>query len=356
MRFGFRIFLLFTTNRNKKMLTLGVETSCDETSVAIVEDGIRALSNVILSQKEHSRFGGVVPEVASRSHVRAINPIFKEALDKAGCAIDDIDLVSATYGPGLVGCLLVGLSFAKGLAQGAGCKFVAVNHLEGHIASNFLTHTIANKPHIALIISGGHTALIHFRSFGRYELLGKTRDDAAGEAFDKVAKLIGLGYPGGAKIDKLSGSGDSKAFDFPRPMLKESSYEFSFSGLKTAVARSWKNLDDKTKAENLADVAASFQEAVVDVLSVKALRAVEISGVEALAVSGGVAANTRLRDVLREKCEKENIDLYFPETEFCTDNAAMIASAGYFRYQEFGETPFEIDARPSLSVSDSLGG
>ena len=338
------------------MLTLGVETSCDETSVAIVDEGVRALSNIILSQDEHSRFGGVVPEVASRAHVRTINPIFREALDKAGCKIDDIDLVSATYGPGLVGCLLVGLSFAKGVAQGLGCKFVAVNHLEGHIASNFLTRAISNKPHIALIISGGHTALIHFRSFGQYELLGKTRDDAAGEAFDKVAKLLGLGYPGGARIDKLSRNGDSGAFSFPRPMLRKSSYEFSFSGLKTAVARSLKDMDNKSRAKNLEDIAASFQEAVVDVLSSKALRAVEISGVRTLAVSGGVAANTRLRDVLKEKCDKGKIELYFPEPEFCTDNAAMIASAGFFRYREFGESPFEIDARPSLSISDSLSG
>jgi len=265
-------------------------------------------------------------------------------------------LVSATYGPGLVGCLLLGLSFAKGLAQGLGCEFVAVNHLEGHIASNFLTHSISNKPHIALIISGGHTMLIHFRSFGRYELLGKTRDDAAGEAFDKVAKLLGLGYPGGARIDRISKGGNSNAFNFPRPMLKGPSHEFSFSGLKTAVARNWKDLDAKARTENLADVAASFQEAVVDVLSSKALRAVEISGVRTLAVSGGVAANTRLRDVLSEKCESENIDLHFPDAEFCTDNAAMVATAGYFRYRKFGESPFEIDAKPSLSVSDSLSG
>ena len=331
------------------MLTLGIETSCDETSVAVVRDGREILSNVILSQTVHTRFGGVIPEVASREHVKAIVPIYQEALEAASVTLDDIDLIAATIGPGLVGPLLVGLTFAKGLAFARHLPFVPVNHLEGHLTANLLEHADLDAHHITLIISGGHTMLVEVKSFGEYELLGQTRDDAAGEAFDKVAKLMGLGYPGGAALDNLAKDGDPKFYRFPRPVKKQE-YQFSFSGLKTAVALYLKKLDDAAFEATKADIAASFQEAVVDVLVHKAVRAVKEKGVRHLTISGGVAANSRLRKLMQEALEKIGGRLFYPSIELCTDNAAMIAAAGYYNFEKQGPGELIANAIPNLRL------
>jgi len=331
------------------MLTLGIETSCDETSAAVVRAGRDILSNVILSQAVHTRFGGVIPEVASREHVKAIVPIYQQALEEAGVTITDIKLVAATMGPGLVGPLLVGLSFAKGLAYARNVPFVPVNHLEGHLAANVLEHQDLDKHHLTLIVSGGHTMLVEVKSFGEYLLLGRTRDDAAGEAFDKVAKLMGLGYPGGAALDKLASTGNPRYFRFPRAVMKDD-FQFSYSGLKTAVALYLKKLDPNELAERKADIAASFQEAVVDVLTVKTLRAMEATGVRHVTVSGGVAANSRLRLRLREEVEARGGRLYYPSLALCTDNAAMIAAAGFYNFEKHGPGELIANAIPNLKL------
>ena len=331
-------------------ITLGIETSCDETSVAVVKDGTTTLSNVILSQAEHSLFGGVVPEIASRKHVNAIGPIYQRALDDAGVSLKDIDLIAATRGPGLIGCLLVGLNFARGLALGSGKSFVAVNHLEGHIAANFLTYPELDAHHLTLLISGGHTLLVESKAFGDYQVLGQTRDDAVGEAFDKVAKLVGLGYPGGARIDALAQKGNPQAVKFPRPMSRSGDFDFSFSGLKTAVALHWSSLSAKEREENLADVVASFQEAAVDILAQKTINAAETVQVNTVTLSGGVAANSRLRHLLTEKLEIRGIRFLYPGPDLCTDNAAMIAAAGYFQFCKFGPSSFSVDSDPSLRL------
>ncbi len=331
------------------MLTLGIETSCDETSVAVVRDGREILSNVILSQTVHTRFGGVIPEVASREHVKAIVPIFQEALDGASVTLDDIDLVAATMGPGLVGPLLVGLTFAKGLAFARKLPFVPVNHLEGHLAANLLEHADLDTHHLTLIVSGGHTMLVEVKSFGEYELLGRTRDDAAGEAFDKVAKLMGLGYPGGAALDRLAKDGDPKFHRFPRPVKKQG-YQFSFSGLKTAVALYLQKLSEAEFEANKANIAASFQEAVVDVLVTKAVRAIKEKEIRHLTISGGVAANSRLRESMQTELRKVGGRLFYPSIELCTDNGAMIAAAGYYNFEKHGPGELIANAIPNLRL------
>ncbi len=331
-------------------LTLGIESSCDETAVAIVEDGSRVRSNIILSQAEHSVFGGVVPEIASRKHVVSIGPIFKRSLSEAGLELSEIDLIAATRGPGLIGCLLVGLNFARGLSLATGKPLVAVNHLEGHIAANSLACVDLDSHHLTLLISGGHTLLVEVRGTGDYHVLGETRDDAVGEAFDKVAKLVGLGYPGGAKIDQLAKSGNPKAIRFPRPMRHSGDYDFSYSGLKTAVALHWNSLSDTQKQSDIADVVASFQEAAVDILAQKTIDAAEELNISAVTLAGGVAANSRLRTLLAEKLEKRGIKFYFPQLDLCTDNAAMIAAAGYFQYRLRGASKMDIDSQPALRL------
>jgi len=248
------------------MLVLGIESSCDETSVAIIKDGREVLANVILSQDEHTKFGGVVPEVASRTHLKTIVPIYEEALEKSSVKLSEIDLIAATMGPGLVGPLLVGLTFAKGLAYAHSIPFVGVNHIEGHLSANYITHKDIDERHLSLIVSGGHTMLLEVKSFGEYEMLGNTKDDAAGEAYDKVAKIMGLGYPGGAALDKLANQGDPKYMKFPRAMMHDKSYMFSYSGLKTAVSLHIKSLTDDEFQQNIANIAASFQEAAIEVL------------------------------------------------------------------------------------------
>jgi N6-L-threonylcarbamoyladenine synthase len=326
--------------------TLGIETSCDETSVAVLRDGREILSNIVYSQAHlHEKYGGVVPEVASRNHIKKLPFAVKEALDQAGLDFSDISLVGATYGPGLVGPLLVGLSYAKAVAYALNKPFVGVNHLEGHIFAHYLENPDAPPPFVALIVSGGHTLLVEVRAYGEYEILGETRDDAAGEAFDKVGKLLGLGYPAGAALDKLARQGNPKALALPRPMLDSDSLEFSFAGLKTAVVY---YLRDHADA-NRADVAASFQEAVVDVLVEKTLRAARQRNIKRVIVVGGVAANSRLRERL---LSQKNLQVFFPKMELCTDNAAMIAACAYFRHTQLGQSdPFDLAPQPGVNLT-----
>jgi len=333
------------------MLVLGIETSCDETSVAVVRDGSEILSNIILSQTVHTRFGGVIPEVASREHLKTIVPIYQEALDEASVTLDDIDIIVATQGPGLVGPLLIGLTFAKGLALASGKQFVPVNHIEGHLTANILEHPELDKHHLTLIVSGGHTMLVEVKSFAEYELLGQTKDDAAGEAFDKIAKEMGLGYPGGAALDKLAAKGNPKFHRFPRAIIKEG-YQFSYSGLKTSVSMYLEKLTPEEREAQLADIAASFQEAVVDVLVSKTIRAAIDKNIKDVTISGGVAANSRLRTAMKEQLEKENKRLFFPSLLLCTDNAAMIAAAGYYRAEKYGPGELVANAIPYLKLVD----
>ncbi len=330
------------------VLTLGIETSCDETSVAVVEDGSVIRSNIIYSQLDHSKYGGVVPEIAGRAHLKKIVPVYSQALAEAEVSLDSIDLIAATMGPGLVGALLIGLTFGKGLAFAVGKPFVGVNHMEGHIAANLLLYPTLDQHHLTLIVSGGHTMLVEVEKFGKYKVLGRTIDDAAGEAFDKVAKLLDLGYPGGAHLNKLADDGDPDYVKFPRPMLKDGDHRFSFSGLKTAVAVFLKKLSADEYQRHRADIAASFQEAVVDVLVSKTIKAARERYITDVSLSGGVAANTRLRHVLQDRLSCENKRLFFPTAELCTDNAAMIAAAGYYMFQQEGPGEFVVDAIPYL--------
>jgi N6-L-threonylcarbamoyladenine synthase len=332
------------------MITLGIETSCDETSAAVVKDSDRILSNVILSQLIHKGYGGVVPELAGREHLKAIVTVYNEALETAGVKPGNLDLIAATYGPGLVGPLLVGLNFGKGLAFGYGKPFVAVNHLEGHIASNFLVHPDLPEKHITLIISGGHTSLVLVDGFGAYTVLGQTKDDAVGEAYDKVAKLLGLGYPGGEQIDRLGKIGDRKYFRFPRGVIREESYDFSYSGLKTAVALHVRDLSERELEERRAGIAASFQEAALEVLVVKTVRAVEEFGINAVTLSGGVASNSRLKELMQEHLSKVKARFFCPPPELCTDNAAMIGAAGYRRFKIDGTSDLNANAVPYLKL------
>jgi N6-L-threonylcarbamoyladenine synthase len=333
------------------MITLGIETSCDETSVALLQDDNAILSNIILSQDVHRGFGGVVPEVASREHLKAIITIYQAALEESGVSQSDIGLIAATYGPGLVGALLVGLNFGKGLAYGRNIPFVAVNHLEGHIASNFLMHPELPEKHLTLIISGGHTSLVLVNRFGDYKILGQTKDDAVGEAYDKVAKILGLGYPGGVEIDHLAKSGDKKYFKFPRGIIKEDSYNFSYSGLKTAVALHIASLSPEELDKHKADISASFQEAAVEVLVNKTVKAVKNLDIPVVTLSGGVASNSRLKEMMGLELDKIGARFFFPPPRLCTDNAAMIAAAGYRRYRLDGVSDLSINAVPYLKLA-----
>jgi len=320
------------------MHILGIETSCDETAAALVRDGTSILSSVVSSQVEvHRRYGGVVPELASRKHLEAIVPVVDEAMKGAGLSVAQIDAVAATRGPGLVGALLVGFSFAKSLAYAAEIPWVGVNHLEGHINSVFLESDPPAFPFVALLASGGHTSLYHVTDHITIELMGQTRDDAAGEAFDKVAKLLDLGYPGGGIIDRLSKLGDPDKIKFPRPYLDKAGFDFSFSGIKTAVNRYAMNCRRDDLSGRIPDIAAGFQEAVLEVLIYKAIRAAEAKGCKHLALVGGVAANSRLRDQLKADAGRRGIKVHVPSIHLCGDNAAMIAAAGY-HYLEAGYT------------------
>jgi len=332
-------------------LVLGIESSCDETAAAVVEDGRLIRSNVIASQIDlHRKFGGVVPEIASRHHVEAILPAIDTALAEAGVTLDDVDGIAATYGPGLVGSLLVGLTAAKALAFAKGIPFIGVNHIEGHIYANFLEHADAEPPLVCLTVSGGHTELFYMPEFGRYTVLGRTRDDAAGEAIDKVGRLLGLPYPAGPDLDRLARNGDPQRFDLPRGLAEEDSLDFSFSGVKTAAMNRLNQLRQAGEEVPRADFAASLQEAVVDVLVEKSLRAAVAKGVKTLFLSGGVAANSRLRERMTREAASLGIRVYAPSLQLCTDNAAMIASAGYYRLQRGERSPFSLNADPSLRL------
>ncbi|MBK9179575.1 MAG: tRNA (adenosine(37)-N6)-threonylcarbamoyltransferase complex transferase subunit TsaD [Acidimicrobiales bacterium] len=325
---------------------LGIETSCDETAAAVVRGPATVLSSVVSSQVDlHARFGGVVPEIASRAHVELLTPVIAEALVEAGVADGGIDAVAATIGPGLIGSLLVGVSAAKALALVWDVPFVGVNHLEAHLVASFLEEPDLELPLVVLLVSGGHTLLVHMEDHGRYRLLGGTVDDAAGEAFDKVARYLGLGYPGGPAIDRVALEGDPAAIAFPRAMLDES-YDFSFSGLKTAVVNHVRAHPDVATA----DVAASFQQAVVDVLVAKARRAVREVGAAGLCLGGGVAANTALRTQVLDACDADGIRCFLPSRALCTDNAAMIAAAGWWRLRLDGPTPLDVGADPNLAL------
>jgi N6-L-threonylcarbamoyladenine synthase len=320
------------------MLVLGIETSCDETAAALVADGKTILSSSISTQLDLLRkYGGVVPEIAARRHTELIGYVIKEALDVAGKTLDDVEAVAVTARQGLVGCLMVGVAAAKTICYVKNLPLVGVHHIEGHIFANLLSHPDLPFPHVCLTVSGGHNMLLYVPRPCRYEVLGVTLDDAAGEAFDKIAKFLGLDFPGGPVIDKLAHQGNPKAFRFPRPMMASKSFDFSFSGLKTAVVNMFKDRIARREALPLADIAASFQEAVVDVLVAKTMRAAEEKNIVAVSVTGGVSANSRLRQVFDETCRKKGIVVFFPKLSLCTDNAAMIAAAGYAKIVR-GET------------------
>ncbi|HLB61499.1 MAG TPA: tRNA (adenosine(37)-N6)-threonylcarbamoyltransferase complex transferase subunit TsaD [Actinomycetota bacterium] len=334
------------------MKVLGIETSCDETGVAVVEDGRTVLSNLISSQIDlHERYGGVVPEVAARAHVQALNPLLEEALERAGCRIADLDGVAVTVGPGLVGALLVGVAAAKAIALATGVDLIGVNHLEGHVYANFLEHGAPVPPYVCLIVSGGHTMLVHMAEEHRYEVLGQTLDDAAGEAFDKVARLIGLGFPGGPALDRLAREGDPNAIPFPRAMADSGDYDFSLSGLKTAVIRHVKAERAAGREVDAANLAASFQEAVVDVQVKKTLDAARERGAPIILLGGGVVANTRLRERIEADAALAGLRVLFPSPDLCTDNGAMIAAAGWSRLVRGERSDLEIGADANLRLA-----
>jgi len=338
------------------MIVLGIETSCDETSVAVLRQGSVA-SNLISSQLVHREFGGVVPELASRAHQRLIIPVVRSALREAGVTLRELDGIAATQGPGLVGALLVGLNFGKSLAYALEKPFVGVNHMEGHLYSPFLSEEPPTFPFLSLIVSGGHTMLTHVRAPGQHQLLGETRDDAAGEAFDKVAKMLGLGYPGGPIIDRLAASGNPGAIRFPRGLLHEPTLDFSFSGVKTAVLyylrqRGWGSGQHVGPGDaHLADVCASFQAAVVDVLVEKTIRAARTLGVKCVTLAGGVAANSMLRQHLRQECQADGRRLIWPPLQYCMDNGAMIAYVGWMKMEDGMRSPLGLPAVANLRLS-----
>lgn len=334
-------------------LILGIETSCDETSAAVVTGKREILSNAISSQIElHKKYGGVVPEIASRKHMETINTIVKEALDKANVTLDDIDVIGVTYGPGLVGALLVGVSFAKALAFACKKPLVGVNHIEGHISANYIEDKSLEPPFICLVVSGGHSHIVHVKDYSEFEVLGRTRDDAAGEAFDKIARVLGLGYPGGPLIDKIARQGDPNSVQFPRVSFDNGSLDFSFSGVKTAVINHINQLQQKKEEIHVPNIAASFQQAVVDVLVDKSIKAAIKTNINKIALAGGVAANSQLRQIMNRECDKNNIRLLYPSPILCTDNAAMIAYAAYRRFLSGETSELRLNALPSLKLGD----
>ncbi len=333
------------------ILVLGIETSCDETAAAVVRNGREVLSNVISSQIDlHTLYGGVVPEIASRKHIEKINQVIKEALVQADVSLDDIDVVGVTYGPGLVGALLVGVAQAKAISYAANKPLVGVHHIEGHVYANFIKYPELEPPFLCLIVSGGHSHLVIVKDYSDFEILGRTRDDAAGEAYDKVARAIGLGYPGGPKIDALAKEGNKHAIEFPRAHIAGSEYDFSFSGLKSSVLNYLNGAKMKGEAINKADVAASFQEAVVEVLVTNTIRVALDFGIDKVALAGGVASNSHLRESMKKACEDNNLKLYYPDPIYCTDNAAMIACAAYYDYLKGARSGLDLNAIPNLRL------
>ncbi len=332
---------------------LAIESSCDETAASVVVDGRYIKSNTIYSQIElHKLYGGVVPEIASRKHVEKINQVIETAMEEAQVSWDDIDAVAVTYGPGLVGALLVGVSAAKAIAYAKKKPLVGVHHIEGHIAANYIEHEDLKPPFMCMVASGGHSHLVYVKDYNQFEIVGRTRDDAAGEAFDKVARAIGLGYPGGPKIDKLAKEGNPAAIDFPRAYMEDAPYDFSFSGLKSAVLNYLNGCEMKKIEVNKADVAASFQQAVIDVLTDNSVRAAKAYGCDKLALAGGVASNTSLRQNMERVCKENNISFYHPSPVYCTDNAAMIGVAGYHEYISGTRHGLDLNAVPNLKIGE----
>lgn len=339
----------------KDVYILAIESSCDETAAAVVKNGREVLSNVIYSQIAlHTEYGGVVPEIASRKHIEKINQVIEQALLEAGKKLEEITAIAVTYGPGLVGALLVGVSVAKAISFATGIPLIGVHHIEGHISANFIENKELEPPFICLVVSGGHSHLVTVKDYGVYEILGRTRDDAAGEAFDKVARAIGLGYPGGPKIDRVSKEGNPQAIHFPRAKVSESEYDFSFSGLKSAVLNYLNSCQMKGETFHQADVAASFQKAVVDVLTEHSMDAVRKYGYRKFAIAGGVASNSSLRNAIKEACQKEGVQFYYPSPVYCTDNAAMIGVAGYYEYLKGVRHGYDLNAVPSLKLGERI--
>lgn len=340
-------------NEEKDVLVLAIETSCDETAAAVVKNGREVLSNIIYTQiQTHTLYGGVVPEIASRKHIEKINPVIEAAIDEAGVTLDDIDCIAVTYGPGLVGALLVGVAEAKAIAYAAGKPLVGVHHIEGHISANYVENKELEPPFLCMVASGGHSHLVLVKDYGKYEIIGRTRDDAAGEAFDKVARAIGLGYPGGPKVDKLAKEGNPKAITFPRAKISDAPDDFSFSGLKSAVLNYLNQCQMKGEEVNRADVAASFQQSVVDVLVDHTLAAAKRLGVKQVAIAGGVASNETLRKQMKEACEKNGFRFYHPSPGLCTDNAVMIGAAGYYDYMAGIRSGWDLNAVPNLKIGE----
>ncbi|HCT91463.1 MAG TPA: tRNA (adenosine(37)-N6)-threonylcarbamoyltransferase complex transferase subunit TsaD [Lachnospiraceae bacterium] len=337
----------------KDILVLGIESSCDETAASVVKNGRTVLSNVISSQIDiHKLYGGVVPEIASRKHIERINIVIETALSEAGAKLSDIDAIGVTYGPGLVGALLVGVAEAKAISYAADIPLVGVHHIEGHVSANYIENPDLEPPFLCLIVSGGHTHLVIVKDYGSFEILGRTRDDAAGEAFDKVARAIGLGYPGGPKVDALSKEGNPDAIPFPKAKLEDAPYDFSFSGVKSAVLNYINKVKMSHGEVNRADLAASFQKSVVDTLVEKAMLAAEDHHMDRLAIAGGVAANTTLRAAMKSACGQRGIRFYYPSPVYCTDNGAMIAVAAYYEYKKGVRHGWDLNAVPNLRLGE----
>lgn len=335
------------------IVILAIESSCDETAAAVVRNGREVKSNIISSQIDlHTLYGGVVPEIASRKHIEKINQVIEAALAEAKVPLEEIDAIGVTYGPGLVGALLVGVAEAKAIAYAAKKPLIGIHHIEGHIAANFIEHPELKPPFFSLVVSGGHTHLVRVRDYGKFDIIGRTRDDAAGEAFDKVARAIGLGYPGGPKIDKVSKEGDPEAIAFPRAHVADAPYDFSFSGMKSAVLNYINGCRMKGEEFSQADVAASFQKAVTDVLVDNAMHAVEEYHIDKFAIAGGVASNSALRAAMKEACERRGVKFYYPSPVYCTDNAAMIGAAAYYEYINGTRHGWDLNAVPNLKLGE----
>ena len=338
---------------DKDILILGLESSCDETAAAVIKNGRTVLSNVISSQIDiHKEYGGVVPEIASTKHIERINTVIEEALKEAGVGLKDLDAIGVSYGPGLVGALLVGVAEAKAICFAADIPLVGVHHIEGHVSANYIENKDLEPPFLCLIVSGGHTHLVVVKDYGEFEILGRTRDDAAGEAFDKVARAIGLGYPGGPKIDKLSKEGNPDAITFPKTKIEDAPYDFSFSGLKSAVLNYINKAKMMNEEFNPADLAASFQKNVVDTLTEKTIHAAKELHINKVAIAGGVASNSTLRNSMEEACRKEGLRFYHPSPIFCTDNGAMIGVAAYYEFIKGTRHGWDLNAVPNLQLGE----
>lgn len=340
-------------NDREDVLILAIESSCDETAAAVVKNGREVLSNVISSQIDlHTLYGGVVPEIASRKHIEKINQVIEEALSQAGVTLEEITAIGVTYGPGLVGALLVGVAEAKAIAYAAGKPLVGVHHIEGHVSANFIEHPDLEPPFVCLIVSGGHTHLVIVKDYGEFEIIGRTRDDAAGEAFDKVARAVGLGYPGGPKVDKTAKEGNKHAVEFPRAKVEGAPYDFSFSGLKSAVLNYINHAKMTGQEIHVPDLVASFQNAVVDALVSRTVAAAKEYGYDKVAIAGGVASNSALRAEMKKACRKAHLSFYYPSPIFCTDNAAMIGVAAYYEYQKGARAGWDLNAVPNLKLGE----